>query len=677
MSIIGGNWGVYDAPSKPPRPYLEFDATRAGDISGSSWSSSPNSKESATISLNGGASYFAPENAIELKNEGTDVLTLNASSFNNVFQISGINQTPNKFSLELWVYVDNNTPNSITIINTEENWIEVNINKRGNNSGGFGTFELTQANESFEATIDVPQWTERWYHIVVSVDSGAGSTNTARVILNGKETAVGNLTETSNQLPETITIGDSLEGSIGYFALYDDYVMEVVPALYRFNINDRFRRPDTILETVIDNITGQISYTWINTTPNTLTIDWGDGSAPEDFTLSPATHTYSDTSRRYIIRVLNATGTFEPLGGISNANIIAIKGKGGPSIEGNFGSQYQSDEIISYGGVENEPLDLRGVADFASAWRNTDITSILNVNMSNATILGNTWRDCSSLTSFSLVEGLPNCTSFQSTWQNCNDLTSFPLIDTSSGTNFNSAWSNCNSLTSFPLIDTSSGTNFSVTWNDCPSLTSFPLIDTSSGTNFFQTWRNCSSLTSFPLIDTSSGTDFSFTWSGCSGLTSFPLIDTSSGTNFRFTWNGCGDLTSFPLIDTSSGTNFSSTWNLCSGLTSFPLIDTSSGTNFFSAWNNCGSLTSFPANVFDTTGTLVSLGFQNTWRNCALSVQSIENILVSLDTNGSTGITLNINGGTNAGRSTWTSAAETAYNNLGAKGWSISINPGP
>ena len=256
--------GVYDAPSKPPRPYLEFDATRAGDISGSSWSSSPNSKESATISLNGGASYFAPENAIELKNSGTDDLTLNTSSFNNVFQISGINQTPNKFSLELWAYVDNNTPTLTSIINAATNWIEVDINKQGNTSGGLGTFELTQANETYDATIDVPQWAERWYHIVVSVDSGAGSTNTARVILNGKEAAVGNLTGTSNQLPGTITIGTAFQGSIGYFALYDDYVMEVLPALYRFNVNDRFRRPDAILETVIDNITGQVNYAWVN-----------------------------------------------------------------------------------------------------------------------------------------------------------------------------------------------------------------------------------------------------------------------------------------------------------------------------------------------------------------------------------------------------------------------------
>ena len=57
-----------------------------------------------------------------------------------------------------------------------------------------------------------------------------------------------------------------------------------------------------------------------------------------------------------------------------------------------------------------------------------------------------------------------------------------------------------------------------------------------------------------------------------------------------------------------------------------------------------------------------------------LLVQSIANLLVSLDTSGNTDGALGIQGGTNAGKSTWTSAANTAYDNLVAKGWIISEN---
>jgi len=127
-----------------------------------------------------------------------------------------------------------------------------------------------------------------------------------------------------------------------------------------------------------------------------------------------------------------------------------------------------------------------------------------------------------------------NVTIFNAAWVNCSSLTSFPLINTSSGTSFSFAWQGCSSLTSFPLINTSSGTGFVFAWNSCTSLTSFPLINTSSGTIFTNAWRNCSSLTSFPLLDISSGTNFAQTWQGCSSLTSFPAnaFDTNIATNY-------------------------------------------------------------------------------------------------------------------------------------------------
>ena len=78
--------------------------------------------------------------------------------------------------------------------------------------------------------------------------------------------------------------------------------------------------------------------------------------------------------------------------------------------------------------------------------------------------------------------------------------------------------------------------------------------------------------------------------------------------------------------------------------------------------------------MFDTTGTLIATAFTSAWRDCALTAQSIENILVSLDTNGATGITLGINGGTNAAKTTWSAAAVTAYDNLIVKGWTITFN---
>jgi len=243
------------------------------------------------------------------------------------------------------------------------------------------------------------------------------------------------------------------------------------------------------------------------------------------------------------------------------------------------------------------------------------------------------------------------------------------------GTNLADAWKGASNMTSFSSdIDISSGTNFVSTWRNCSGLTSFPQLDTSSGTNFGGAWRECSGLTSFPLLDTSNGTQFGSAWYNCSGLTSFPQLDTSSSTGFNFTWYNCTGLTSFPQLDTSSVTNFAGAWRNCTGLTSFPLLNTSIGTTFLSAWQGCSGLTSFPANMFDTTGILASTAFAHAFSTCSLTAQSIENILVSLDTNGASNITLGIVGGNNAGYSTWSSTAQTALANLQGKGWSITYN---
>ena len=243
------------------------------------------------------------------------------------------------------------------------------------------------------------------------------------------------------------------------------------------------------------------------------------------------------------------------------------------------------------------------------------------------------------------------------------------------GTTLSDAWEGASNMTSFGSnIDTSSVTNFSKAWSNCRSLTSFPLIDTSSGTFFTSAWQKCDSLTSFPLIDTSNGQYFYYTWGECDSLTSFPLLDTSSGTNFNRTWFQCSGLTSFPSIDTSSGTTFYRAWYGCSSLTTFPLLNVSSVTDFRAAWYECSSLTTFPANMFNTTGTLRSDAFDQCWEGCALSAQSIENILTSLDTNGASNITLGIDDGTNAAKTTWSAAANTAYTNLINKGWTINYN---
>jgi surface protein len=95
------------------------------------------------------------------------------------------------------------------------------------------------------------------------------------------------------------------------------------------------------------------------------------------------------------------------------------------------------------------------------------------------------------------------------------------------------------------------------------------------------------------------GTSMNRMFQNCSSLTSVPLFDTSSVTFINNMFNGCPSLTSVPLFDTSSVTNMGGMFNGCSSLTSVPLFDTSSVTSMGIMFISCPSLTSVP--LFDTS----------------------------------------------------------------------------
>ena len=218
-------------------------------------------------------------------------------------------------------------------------------------------------------------------------------------------------------------------------------------------------------------------------------------------------------------------------------------------------------------------------------------------------------------------------------------------------------------------------------FRDCINLTSFtaPTIDPIDGGSPFLrvssldggAFTNCSSLTSFPFINTSNITQYIGTWSGCSSLSNFPNnLDFTNSTVLRSTFKG------LPITS----------WNCNGRITAFDLRG---------CWENCTNLVDFPANKFDgplrtvtfftrepdgtfTFGSRIqeynTNAFERTFKNCALSPQSIENILTSLVTGGATNITLSLEGGTNAVASTWTGSAIAAYNTLISRGWTITRN---
>ena len=235
-------------------------------------------------------------------------------------------------------------------------------------------------------------------------------------------------------------------------------------------------------------------------------------------------------------------------------------------------------------------------------------------------------------------------------------------------TNFTHYFRNLSFLTSFPLINTAAVTNFTLAWQNCTGLTSFPLINTAAATNLGGAWQFCTGLTSFPLINTAAVTNLGYAWFSCAGLTSFPLINTAAATSLGAAWAFCSGLTSFPLINTAAGIDFSQAWQYCTGLTSFPLINTAAGTNFSQAWQFCTGLTSFPANFFNGCS---ATNFTSSFLDTALTQASIDNILVSINSNNTSNGTFNQSGG-----SAPSATGNTAIDAMRGRGWTITVTGG-
>jgi len=345
------------------------------------------------------------------------------------------------------------------------------------------------------------------------------------------------------------------------------------------------------------------------------------------------------------------------------------------------------------------------VTDFSFAFSNSSFTEIGPLNMSSAENASNMFagcpkltaipyfnfnklknassmfRDCSNVTSIPATLDFSTVTDLRSCFREMTSLPSFPTTyNFDNVTLASSAWRELKGCSTLPDFDLPSCLNMSEAFYNCTNLTSFP---TPTSTNLVSNWNYCwgGSIglpTSFPnTVDISGGTDFFQTWEGAKGLTSFPAdLDFTKATNMSGTWLNCSSLTSFPTLTKppAAVTKVDSAWQNCKKLTSFPAFPFSSCNLFERTWRQCDLLANFEPNQFDTTGTLKPTAFNNAFQQCALTPASIENILVSLDTNGQSNIVLGIDAGTNAAKSTWTAAANTAYDNLIAKGWTITFN---
>jgi hypothetical protein len=292
--------------------------------------------------------------------------------------------------------------------------------------------------------------------------------------------------------------------------------------------------------------------------------------------------------------------------------------------------------------------------------------------------------------------GYEATTNFASYWRNRSEITSFPLIDTSAGLNFNQAFMSMSNLTTMPLIDMSNGTTFrnlfqgdsslnnvplwdldsasdiSSMFKDCTSLTTVPLFNLNGVLNMGYTFYGNTSATGYPLFDTSTVTDMQQCWRNNTSLTEFPAIDAGECLNFSYTWFNCKVLPEFPLVDVSKGTNFIGCFRDLKAITAFPALNMNAATSCNTSWYNCSLLADFPNGMFETS---FCTNYTDAWFGCALTAQSVENILVAISGSASlnslTNGTIDLDGGTSA---TPNATALLAKTYLEDAGWIVTTN---
>ena len=197
------------------------------------------------------------------------------------------------------------------------------------------------------------------------------------------------------------------------------------------------------------------------TVAGNYTVDWGDGSAPENVASGvKAEHTYT------FANVPEETETEE---GWRQA-IISISPQAGATLT-----------RINLTSVHSV-----GTANYTSWW--LDVAAVgagLTACLCGGTE-GAALKPLSKMRRFQFI-GTNSIANFANMFRGCSSLQFVPLFDTSSGTDFHYMFYGCSSLQSVPLFDTSSGTDFDYMFYGCSVLYAGAL----SGTRYTISYGNC------------------------------------------------------------------------------------------------------------------------------------------------------------------------------------------
>lgn len=189
-------------------------------------------------------------------------------------------------------------------------------------------------------------------------------------------------------------------------------------------------------------------------------------------------------------------------------------------------------------------------------------------------------------------------TTLSAAFTNCVSLQQVVLASTALVTDTSNMFAYCNSLSTVPTFDTSAVTTMVNMFSNCYALAIAPTLNTSQVTNMASMFTSCYMLTTVPLYDTHLVTSMQGMFQSCFTLTKVPLFVTTAVTNMASMFTSCAALLTVPLFDMRAVTTTQSMFQSCGALTTVPAFNTPLLTLASSMFNSCYTLTTVP--LFDT-----------------------------------------------------------------------------
>jgi hypothetical protein len=247
---------------------------------------------------------------------------------------------------------------------------------------------------------------------------------------------------------------------------------------------------------------------------------------------------------------------------------------------------------------------------FAFCWCLLDVRFSSNANLSGLLTTESMFYDCRSL-SVAPLFNTAAVTTMRTMFYQCYSLVSVPLYDTRSCTIMSQMFQVCYSLKTVPLFNTVRVTDVSSMFINCHSLVSVPLFNTVAVTQMGNMFTNCYVLETVPLFNTITATTMASMFTNCYALQNVPAFNAANVLSMDSMFSGCYSLINVGLMNTVKVTNMSTMFSSCISLKTVPLFNTVAVTNMSSMFLNCHSLVTVP--LFNTSAVTSTGGM---FRNC-------------------------------------------------------------